>query len=148
MAAECIVCFEETTDVLRPCDHAVCRACAKKWFANHEPVCPLCKRAVVVLPHVVPPPRGTTVCIRLEGVECTHVGITVCTCTLGGVRVLRVDPNDRAHHAGIRRGDVITHLNGIRVDTHETAVRIFNRATEGMTDSHCTVRRLPWWVIL
>ena len=146
MVRECMVCFEDTAEVVQPCEHALCAGCAQTWFAHHELVCPLCRRAVTALPHVAPP-GAHAVRIRLDEGS-THVGITIRTCSVGGVRVLWVDPDDCAHRAGIRRGDVITHLNGLRVDDHRTAARIIDRSTEVRADIACTVRRLTWWSFL
>jgi S1-C subfamily serine protease len=36
---------------------------------------------------------------------------------------------DEAHRCGIRKGDVVTHINGIPVVTHTQAIKIVNSST-------------------
>ena len=86
-----------------------------------------------------PPSRirtRTRTCVRKIDFESAgqHVGITLANTTRFGndvgVRVLRLDANDRAFTCGVCVGDVITHINGIRVLSHSDAILVIQRATE------------------
>ena len=98
-----------------------------------------------------PPDDGVRPFVRVDfPAEGTHAGITFVDVPLG-VRVKRVVERDRAVACGLRRGDVVTHINGIAVHTHRRAVAIVNRATEARVDLIFTLRprrRTRWalWI--
>lgn len=154
---ECAVCFQSTTDTLAPCSHPVCATCAEKWFvAQNHVECPLCRGVVVKIPTkddtLNTTRRGVTTKTVLldnnrheadseEHHQC-HVGFTLSDAwSTEGVRVVRLHPNDEAISCGIRIGDVITHMNGLPVHHHQTAVAIADRAANTRTNLICTVKR-------
>ena len=137
MTGECMACMQPTDGTLTPCKHSMCASCALQWVQRKE-TCPMCRGVILALPG--PPPRNT-VLIDIPK-PCMHVGITVRTSETGrGVRVVSLDPNDRAKKCGLRKGDVITHLNGIPVRDHRIAVAITNGATQCGVSLHCTLQR-------
>lgn len=159
---ECMVCMETTQDTLAPCAHPICSSCAKRWFDRpNEPRCPTCRGVVVRVPGLMPDlsslsavhDRGTTLRIDLkrsngEEGRCHHVGLTVTNHGYGqGVRVTALHPRDKGLACGLRVGDVITHLNGIAVCDHATAVSVVDRASASGIDLECVVhhRQPPWW---
>lgn len=42
---ECIVCMDDTTQVVLPCTHGFCAKCSETWF-NHHRDCPVCRGEV------------------------------------------------------------------------------------------------------
>jgi len=146
--SECIVCFEETTTLAKPCNHVICPRCATLWLTK-SPTCPTCRGIIVSL---VPPlstddevcPHGShrrreqkheRKCMRKIEFECEgqHVGITLANTTRfaeAGVCVISVYSRDRAFMCDVCVGDVITHINGIRVSSHADAIRVIQRATD------------------
>jgi len=60
--------------------------------------------------------------------------------TPAGVRVKHVMSGDAADVAGIRRNDVLTHINGLPCRGHEQAVRMLEVARRTRTDAVCHVR--------
>ena len=117
---ECCVCFESTSFQLQPCMHHMCEDCYKKWMPKST-TCPVCRTAVSF--------PGTEV-LRIEFVAPEywreHVGITLSNTPIG-LQVLRMDRRDRAYAAGLRVGDIITHINHAAVTDHRTAVEILDR---------------------
>ena len=67
-----------------------------------------------------------------------HIGITLRDHAYG-VLVTRLVHRDAAARSGVRRGDVITHLNGIRVRSHANAALILEHARNVGCDVCCTV---------
>ena len=140
MEGECAVCLQETSNTLQPCKHVVCATCIDQWVAKRHNTCPYCRGILVGLRSTEP--TGGNVKLVLRG---DHAGITLVNDN-GAVRVRKVVLCDRAYRAGLRPGDVITHLNDIPVNRHADAVAIVNRATQARVDLVVTVkRRRPWW---
>lgn len=139
---ECVVCFNDTSSRVAPCDHPLCTDCASKWFTKFavRPSCPLC-RTLCLLP--IQDEHRSSVRVDFTATH-QHVGVTLSN-TEGGVRVKKVMPPHRAAKCGIRVGDVITHLNCIPVRDHETAAQLTNIATARQMDLYYRVRR-PIWV--
>lgn len=138
---ECVVCFYPTAARTHPCQHVVCRGCQLRW--NHFS-CPVCRR--VTAPSAPSPaaeeagPSAVLRCVLRLPLDTGHAGITV-RAHRHGVRVVKIHPLDEAWAAGVRRGDVITHLNDVRVREATVAVAVIE-AMRG-ADLHLTIRRLP-----
>mgnify|MGYP003881751031 CR=1 FL=1 len=135
----CVVCFNETSEFLVPCAHTICRSCALEWLSRTS-TCPMC-RADVASPsstlanttlHSNRSLKVRLLCIPVsKKASSTHLGMTVSRGSTGGIRgvcVIRLDPKDMAKAAGLRVGDLITHVNDIRVTEHEDAIRILECA--------------------
>ena len=116
----CVCCWKETPWHLGTCGHVLCTQCAARWCAQ-QPTCPVCRRDVTGL-HGWTPGRGQDVRI-VSLAEGTHPGITIQSHTKG-VRVLNVDPRDRCAAAGVRRGMILTDINGIPCRNADHVVRI------------------------
>ena len=75
--------------------------------------------------------------MRLDG----YVGITVSNWN-GGVKVIRVEKGDQAHVAGIRKGDVIYRINGIRCGTHSATIEKIHTASQlNMKELHFSMKK-------
>lgn len=142
---DCVVCLNATSTLAKPCNHVICVHCATLWLKKN-PTCPVCRGIIIALhPSLVPFPEvrqrsfsctPVRTCTRKINFECTgqHAGITLTNTThfgsITGVRVLRIHSNDRAAKCGVCVGDIITHINGIRVKSHTDAIRLIQRATD------------------
>lgn len=136
---ECAACYMPTTGSVVPCGHLLCHACAQRWLAI-RPTCPVCRSVVVMVrPHTS---RGSSKFLVLTH---GHAGVTLANAP-AGVAVTRVNPRDMAWKSGLRRGDVLTHMNGVPLKTHENAVKIIERARALGTVLECTLastKRVP-----
>ena len=131
MEEECAVCFRETAERTRPCHHPVCDACMQKWIQRNHFTCPLCRQPVFGSD------EDEADAVVIEPSSGTFFGITVRNTGTGrGVQVMRTEPYDLMHTAGVRPGDVLTRINGIPVNDHRVAVLLLERAT----DQHMRVR--------
>ena len=134
---ECAVCMAGTCDRLQPCGHVVCTACFMRWVTR-SPTCPLCRGVVIGTSSPDGALRehdGSIVLIEFGanlGRESPrdHAGITLTSHGNDSVRVRRVVRRDMAYSAGMRVGDVLTHINGVPVNDHATAVAMIDRATQ------------------
>lgn len=145
MGSECVVCWQPTTEQVVPCAHVMCAACAAQWL-ERTPTCPVCRSTVVDVAGR-PPTGARELTIRVHvGV---HLGITLSDHAYG-VLVQDLLPCDAARRAGVRRGDVITHMNGIRVRGHGNAILIAQRASDLGYDIACTIlgRRERGWCMI
>lgn len=145
MEGECVVCWQATIHRVVPCGHVVCAACAAQWL-ERTPTCPVCRSTVVdVLGR--PPTGAHELTIRVH--VGSHLGVTL-TDHAYGVVIQHLLPRNAAHCAGARRGDVVTHMNGIRVRGHGNAIMIAQRASELGYDISCTVlgRRERGWCLI
>jgi hypothetical protein len=137
----CAVCLEDTTHVVHPCAHAVCAPCLARWL-EHGARCPVCRGTLLgASAALVPRAAGRTVRVDFPRPG-LHAGITLQACD-AGVRVTALDRRDRAHACGLRRGDVITHINALPMrDAHE-ATRMADCASARQVplDCHLLLRR-------
>ena len=124
---ECAVCLEETLDRVKPCRHAVCKSCATKWIDRKNYTCPLCRQLMLVDLEDEDKSANTIVIDPRTG---TFSGVTVRNTPSGdGVLVTHTVPRDLVHASGIRAGVVITHINHVSVNEHQTAVFLLEAAT-------------------
>lgn len=128
----CPVCWEDTPQRVNPCKHALCDACAARWFRKSA-ACPLCRQDVAGLAHWKPPKECQW--IRVAHSAGTHFGITLCDHPQGVV-VTRLNGRDRCAVAGIRKGMVLQHINGIRCTKASFAIRVMHAIA---TDDACVV---------
>ena len=150
----CVSCYHPTQTVLLPCRHHMCDACSSRWLIR-RPLCPMCRGGVI---GTQPSSHRPT---RLRHIHASDdspdVGITLTNAESGGaVRVLGVRKRSMAHQCGVRVGDVITHINGIRVCEHQFAVLIVNASHRAGTPIVCSLQAptdqtstcAPLWTIL
>ena len=150
---ECCVCFEETKDTVVPCRHPVCRTCMESWLSRlEEPTCPACRGVVVQSPVDFECLQLSTDCkdasfsVTVDfPTDGSHVGVTFSNVD-GGVRVRAIHECDRGAQCGLKQGDVVTHINGLVVKNHHTAIAIVNRATSFKVPLQFVVssRRSSW----
>lgn len=164
MGDECIVCMMETSTFIPNCGHRICRDCAIKWF-DRKLSCPMCRKVPVSLPSEskLEPPQtaNPTTVVVLEPLDgetphSMHVGATFGT-HAHGVVLIRVHPEDQAYAWGLRKGNIVTHINGIKVKSHLYAAKICDACTERCFPLHFELRPTPpvpsrnvrrWWSCL
>ena len=128
----CVVCWEATSERLGPCDHALCRACARKWLPRN-PSCPYCRADTYGLSPVAPastskhPPACRTIRVPLD--DGTHAGITLENVG-AGVRVRSLRRRDQCMRHGVRTGMIIRAINDIECTEHALATRMIDAATK------------------
>ena len=143
MMEECAVCLEETLDRVKPCGHAVCKGCTSKWVVRNKCTCPLCRQPMLGDPKKKDGEEAHAVVIDPR--VGTFFGVTVRNTASGeGVLVTQTNPRDLVHASGIRAGVVITHINAIPVNEHETAVLLLEAATLHETRVHLRTRVSPF----
>ena len=156
---ECCVCMQPTDTVIPNCRHVLCRSCAVQWFAKRIE-CPLCRVPPCSLP-MLPDTRPCTpkewspftflATIALD--EGKHAGLTLSTCE-DGVRIEVCRKKDEGAKAGLKPGDVIFEMNGIRINKHDAALGIVRTATSMGFPIVCvagrrqTRRYLSFWNLL
>lgn len=83
-------------------------------------------------------------CVVINPRTGTFLGVTVSnTASREGVMVTSTDTRDLVHASGIRAGVVITHINAVPVNDHQTAVLLLESATTSETRVHLRTRRSP-----
>ena len=112
--AECPICMDADMDVELSCGHCFCSRCLHLHMEKSS-VCPLCRQTIVSTSEFVPGLSHTVVSVE------DHVGITVGDAR-DGVRVIRVELGDQAHVAGIRKGDIINRINGLKCSGHAPTI--------------------------
>lgn len=124
---ECAVCLEETLDRVKPCGHAVCKTCVNKWIVRNKCTCPLCRQPMLGDLDEEPKSGKAVVIDPSAG---TFFGVTVRNNPSGvGVLVTHTNPRDLVHASGIRASVIITHINNVPVNEHQTAVILLEAAT-------------------
>ena len=118
---DCVVCYNPTMNVCKPCGHSVCRVCLGKWFARDKISCPYCTRVIAY-------PTGDEMDITVNDIVIdiqphVHAGITLQSYATG-VKVTKLTKNDKAYISGVRVGMIITHINMIPVKVALSATNI------------------------
>lgn len=127
---ECAVCLEDTLDRVKPCGHAVCNTCVNKWIVCNRCTCPLCRQPMIGEAEQTEDEEVVIIDPRAG----TFFGVTLRNNPSGvGVLVTHTDPRDLVHASGIRTGVVITHINNIPVNEHQTAILLLETATTSET---------------
>ena len=142
MPEECTICWTDTSSAVAPCHHPVCHRCATLWLQK-SPTCPICRRTVVdVSGRQSTGSRDVIVPLHVDA----RLGVTV-TDHAYGVVLSYINRHDQCGRSGLRRGDVVTHLNGIRITTHANAILIINEAKRLGYDLAFTIleRRSATW---
>jgi len=127
---ECVSCYAPTQNTVQPCAHSMCEPCAAKWVvAMDKRSCPLCRGIVV---RIGPSPEeGLLVHGRTVWVVGKEVRVSVASIpSRMGVCVVAVAEVAAAYAAGIRRGDILTHINDIPLHAHDQAISIIDRALD------------------
>ena len=140
---ECCICFQQTTNWVAPCQHLMCEPCALKWFHTKANSCPMC-RGIVLSP--APTPRVVGPGIKIVCTPSGTLGVVV-ESHARGVKVLTVDKAGDAYACGLRKGDVVTHMNAIPLRSTEQAVDMLDRAKDCSYPLCCAIdphkKRLP-----
>ena len=138
---ECAVCFYATRTRTHPCRHVVCIECQVRWGRFSCPVCrgamaPSLNEKTTDAADDGPGPPIVLLRTPIDG----HAGICV-RLHRRGVRVVEICPLDSAWDAGVRTGDVITHMNGLAIRDPHVAVSVIE-AMRGV-ELHLAIRRRP-----
>ena len=65
-------------------------------------------------------------------------GITISTNNSGpGIKVIKVNKNDKCYKSGLRRGDIILFMNSVPCCTHEQSIKIIRNAHEKQINLLC-----------
>ena len=140
----CDVCGRAAVDqLMHPCGHAVCTACARTWFAEAKRAsCPVCKRDVMKLPGFAYA-RGDDSQVHLSWTSpvgmhtLVQTGLEFVDYKMQAVRVNILAPS--MLHGGLRNRDIITHMNGIPMHTSTMAESITNLAHATGASVVCTL---------
>lgn len=132
MTLECTVCFEPTEHVLWPCGHHMCPACTERWW-RRSTTCPVCRQAF--LPKLPNPDPCHVVILRFSQ-QRDHAGIRLTRHRGGKLRVTWLHCQDLSYRCGLRKGDVVTHINGVQVSDPDIAVRMLDVAKAHGIDVH------------
>lgn len=151
--AECAVCFEVTTDVLDGCGHSLCHLCAVEWLRRNAS-CPMCRARVPVTN--LPPPDTLSYLSLPTGelVQQLHLWVeagTEVSYRLGqfhsirfvAIVVLSLEGIIWPQHLSLRRGQVITHIDGRRVHTVGEVSRCLDDAIDDGRHLHVGVLVAP-----
>lgn len=138
----CVACFNVTENMLMPCGHPMCETCAIKWL-KRKPVCPTCRQIVLTIVPCTHVPEHSNIIQPADNGE--HIGITLSSHSKGLV-VTRITRSSQTHISGIRRGDTVTHLNGIPQNKHAHAIALIDCANRCKTPVKCTVLKQTSWI--
>ena len=129
---ECNICYKNHADtILHPCKHTICSTCQAKIYQINK-TCPFCRQHINAL-HPISHPIDCT----LQVGNGFFAGVTISN-TRDGVIVKRMHKNDEAYKY-LKRGDVITHINGLPALNHAQVVDIINKNTNDDTAIHLRV---------
>lgn len=139
MDNDCCICYRECHEVLQPCGHSLCIECAKRWFVK-SPSCPMCRSPVVHLNGLLQETTTHNLVVIVFPSRNMHVGITLSSCN-GKLHVDRVKKKDLGFKCGLRRGNLITHINGIAIHDHSVAVQMIEAAKARAIPLYCSVAK-------
>lgn len=148
--SECPICFNDTNFVFPGCRHPCCSDCAARWLQK-KTQCPTCRGVPCCIPITSTAQEylptwsqrlaSNTKFIQIVPEEKNeHLGITIKTGT-NGVVVTNVVSNDCAFKSGLRKNDIVSEINGIRVHSHEIAMDIIHAAQKAHFPILVNVRR-------
>ena len=139
---ECPICFNLIENsCVGSCMHHYCYTCLVKWI-SFNCVCPTCKKPILEIKFdkefdSINNPNGS---ILLEEVtkkveivfnDNSPPGITITTNKSGpGVKILKLNTNDKCYKSGLRVGDVILFMNSVPCYSHEQSIKIIKHAHE------------------
>lgn len=141
---ECPVCLEGGVRLVTfaPCGHGVCAECFRKCAAHgHAHRCVTCRQTVVSRVGAADPACKADRAVNLVLTVRTSrgpAGVTVAGYDRG-LRVVRVQ--DQAFAAGLRAGDTIVRMNGMRVTHHERGASVLDTSVRHRLDVTCAVHR-------
>lgn len=129
--SDCVVCMGASARQLAPCMHFICPSCAEKWL-NINPTCPVCRG---ILEGYRAPFEGG----HRGGMEMAidfgpydHAGVTLDHgVSVGKVVITRLQRRDRFYQMGLRVGDSIESVNGVRTTTADTAIQLLENSRVG-----------------
>lgn len=121
---ECPICFEEKHLIaLKPCNHSFCMDCAYRICRQFDMKCSFCRQVVCKIE-----PHTQEVDKTIEVGNGKFAGITLKN-DKHGVYVVRMKKEDEAYSV-LKKGDVITHVNGIPAFNHQSVIQAINQATD------------------
>ena len=140
---ECCICFHPTENTVEPCQHRMCKECIVRW-SRRTMRCPMCKACLLSpCPLQTLNTASCNTTIHFDVPSHSKVGITLCETNRGRVRVKAVQPKDLAHRNGLRKGNIITHINDLPVSSHHAAISIINQAQDHCGSLYFTLAANP-----
>ena len=138
----CCICLDEFKTyepcVQLSCNHVFHTNCLQRYLLREDlGRCPLCRKTFFnTEPSLHPKSQNdfTKTIKHREG----HLGLTLKSVSFG-VEITKLDKNDLAFKSGLRCGQVITHMNGIRCLGHKHAIHLLTAAFEHSCDVVCTL---------
>ena len=120
---ECPICFDIVPLItLHKCLHNVCNPCAIRCCVSFGMQCPLCRQ---VVHDISPSTYKHDIMFRISNGR--HAGITL-TNVRFGVVITNVNSRDEACHY-VKKGDVVTHINGMPAVHHRDVITIIDECT-------------------
>jgi hypothetical protein len=124
---ECGICYERDCDVqVYPCGHRYCCNCLNEMCLKFNYKCAFCKQEFYSASFDTHINVNTKVLNVGNG---RFAGITLTNSKNGYVKVKDMHKNDEASKC-LKRGDIITKINGLPARNHEQVVRIINTCTQ------------------
>ena len=139
MEVDCCICFEPTQHRLLPCKHSVCQTCFAKLWRMKKTLCPMCKQVVICQnSYVVMQNTHNTITTKFKpGV---FPGITICD-TKDGVLISKINKSDACYTSGLRKGNIITHINNMSCNIGQKHVcQIFETASQRGIQLDCSIK--------
>lgn len=136
---DCVICYESTEDAILPCQHAVCKTCAGRWFSR-KVICPMCMQ----IPAAYPLEDVCEFMGKHVFITQSPIGLAV-SHSRGRVVVKHVKRKQFAYKSGLRKGDVIHSVNGIPVKTHSDTISIINRAEDSKISIRIRASGVAQW---
>jgi len=121
---ECVICYNTTSNKIKPCMHTVCKDCCQSWYySSGNLLCPYCRQTILCFGKTNIEVDKYNICLHAPSPS-KHYGITLCSMK-DGVMVTKLNKNDCAYKGGLKIGFIITHINDIPIKCHENAISMF-----------------------
>jgi hypothetical protein len=139
---DCPICFDLIKDsCVGPCLHHFCYACLTKWISFGGYKCPKCKQFIYEIKFdrefdiINNPDNSSTVSeytkkINIDFNDSIHPGITISSSKGPGVKITKLNKNDKCYKSGLRVNDVIIFLNNVPCNNHSDTILVIDESFE------------------
>ena len=139
---ECPICFEIIKNsCVGSCMHHFCYTCLVKWISFGGCKCPNCKRFIYEIKfdrEFDELNNNTETSLTSEYTKKIMVyfednvppGITICPNSGPGVKIVKLNKQDKCYNSGLKVGDIILFLNNVPCNTHADAILIIKDSFE------------------
>lgn len=126
----CEICWRITgPHIHMACSHHFCQRCVDMWLARSS-TCPCCRNPMLTVMDADQLPvlsRPAEFAYVLDFSHGDHAGFSL-TDVPSGIRVAGVRSGELAEGVGIRRGDILSHVNGLTCTTSMSTIEIIQYA--------------------